>query len=785
MQNLQTTMKASFWIYTFILIFAPLAFASAELWSISTVEVLTGVSALLLFAYKLFCQEKLVRIPGSLPLLLLLLFMAFQLLPLPVAVVQLISPATYDAYEPVLSLTGNTWIPLTVNQNNSLQEFLRIGCYSLFYILTIQLLSTSDHLKKTAFLIIGLASFIALLAIIQRVASPDKIYWLRTVPANAAPFGPWINPNQFAGFMEMLCPIALGLFLFYKPPIQADESLRSKIVSFFSMPSSNLYIVLGFAASLMFLSVFVSLCRGGILTITLAVFVFMLLHSFRMAKQGRAAIYAIIGCVLIAVSWLGWDSVIAEFNRGITAAGTLRDGRFFIWTDTLRIIQSFPLFGSGFGTFIDVFPSFMSFPDFGIIDHAHNDYLELLTDGGLIGFTLTAWFILAVIRHGWQMILSRRNQYSILLGIGALTGIITMLMHSVTDFNMHNGADGLYFFFCCGLLVTVINIRFVYCDTQSVLPHQNPGNTKYYLLATILFTVLAIYVQYGSLQAQADYLSGNNIYVSKRLKPTLVEKIKNKLNRAIELAPLNYLYTYRLAAIENYFLNNERALNLFLRSARQNPMNGSTLQRVGLLLDDEEQAKHILKKGYERGLDDDELALTFVDYLLQKGLRSNAAEIMSESLQRDLHLLGIIAHQFTTYSFTRDEIAVVLSHSIESRFKYAAILERNNNLQEAEYYLRSVLDHLPAEETTKAHWFQQLIRLHLKQHQPEKALLVLRQGMQAFPDFISFHLQLANYYRKEGILFRAKEEYERVLMLQPTNKTAKKKLRQMGLMDSY
>ena len=778
-------MQVSFWIYIFILIFAPLAFASAELWSISTIEVLTGVSAVLFFCSRSFYKKKFVSVPGITPLLLLPLFMALQLIPLPTSVVQFISPATYNAYEPVLSLGGSGWIPLTINQHGTLQELLRIFCYSLFYILTVQLLSIGGHLKKTVFIVIGLAAAIGLLAIIQRVGSPDKIYWFRIVPDNASPFGPWINPNQFAGFMEILCPIALGLFLFFKPRFQPDESLRHKIVNFFTMPSSNLHLFLGFAASLMFLSVFVSLSRGGIMTITLAVVVFILLYSVKKARQGRAAIFAIVGCVVIAVSWFGWDSVFAEFNKTITFEGTLSDGRFLIWADTIRVFQSFFLFGSGFGTYIDVFPAFMRFPDFGILDHAHNDYLELLTDGGVIGFGLAAWFICSVLHHGWKMIQSRRDQYAVLVGIGALTGIIAMLMHGVTDFNMHNGAVGLYFFFCCGLLVAVTNVRFVYCDTQTLLKDQVHKKSKYYLLAALLFTVVSIVVQFGALRAQAQYNKTAYIYISQRLKPALRDQIRQSLHSAITFSPLNYFYSYKLGSIERLYNNKNQSLDLFVRAGRQNPMNGATIQSIGLLIDNEEQAKQLLEIGYERGLDDDELASTLVQYLLKKDQRIKAAEIMTKRLEKNHRLLLTFANLFEEYSFDRGEIANVFSSTVNNWFTYGSILEKENNFEEAEYYFTTALDLLPHQETIKPHWFQQLIRFYQKNDQSDQALLILRQAVETLPDYIPFHLQLGDHYRKEGIQFRAKEEYERVLILQPGNRDAEKRLRQIGLIDSY
>lgn len=779
-------MKLSFWTYLCILIFAPLAFASAELWSISVVEILTGISALIFFSCQCYHKQKLVTVPGSTALFLLLLFMVLQLVPLPPSVVQLISPAAYDAYQPVLSLGEESWIPLTINQHRTLQELLRIACYTLFYILTIQLLSIHHHLKKTVYIVTGLAAAIALLAIIQNIESPDKIYWLRSVPKNAQPFGPWVNANQFAGFMEMLCPIALGLFLFFKPRFEPDESLRYRIVTFFTQPSSNLHMILGVAASLIFLSVFITLSRGGIITISLAVFVFIVLYNLKKKRQGQAAIFTVVACALIAVSWFGWDSIASEFNKSIDLDGSITDSRFLIWSDALNIFQSFLPVGSGFGTFIDIFPAYRSFSGSAIIDHAHNDYLELLTDGGVIGFLLAAWFVLSVLLHGWKMIRIRRDKFAVLIGIGALTGVLAMLIHSVTDFNMHNGAVGLYFFFCCGLTVAVTNIRCSSSGTKTLLRKQATGKSIYYLLFGILCSALTLFVQYGALRADACYKKTTHVYLHRLLDPAIINDVRSNYNRAITCDPLNDFHTGNLAAFENVFDNKKEALTLLLRAARQNPMNGVTLQRIAFLLDDEETVEYLLEKSYERQLDNDTLALTFVNHLLQKDKRQKAIGIMADRLQKNSRLLEVYASQFfELYSFTRDEISLVLLDSLDNWFKFGVMLVKNNHLNEADFYFRSALKRLPFEKTVKAQWFQTLIQFYRKNDQPELVLQLLQQATEILPNHISFHLQLGDYYRKEGTTFRAKKAYERVLLLQPKNRAAERRLRQMGLRDSY
>ncbi len=781
-------MNVSYRLYLFVLLFAPLAFGTVELWSLSVVEILIGGAAVILSLSIYFYRKNFYSIPGLVPLLLLLLFILLQLIPLPVELVRFISPSTYNAYAPVLSVSGGEFIPLTINQKATLQEFFRIFCYGLFYIFTIQLLSVNGRLKKTVIIVIGLAAGIALLAIAQRVGSPDKIYWFRTVPENASPFGPWINPNQFAGYMEMMSPLALGLFFFYRPRSSSKLTTREKVVNFFTFPGSNLYLFLGSAAVLMGLSVFVSLCRGGILTLTLSAFVFMFLYNMKRPRYGWVAILVITGCVIIAVSWFGWDTIITEFNHGITPSGELSDGRFALWADSRRIIRSFFLFGSGFGTFVDIFPSFRSFPGYHIFDHAHNDYLELMTDGGIIGFALAAGFVLAVLHHGWRRIRTRRDQYAVLLGIGAFTGIIAMLLHSLTDFNMHNGADGLYFFFLCGLLVAVVNTQFGYSESVTLLDTQSTRWNLGYLAGTVVITVFMSAVQFGALRAQIEYAKVKDIYVNRHLSASRLQQLLDGVNLARRFDPLEHLYNFKLGAVEWSLQNRAASLDYFLQAARQNPMNGVALQRIGLLIDDkadEVKTKMLLEKGYQRNLDNDELVVVFAEYLFKNGERAKALQIISRRLQNTPSLIKKWAPLLEDLYLNREEIATVLPHKVDAWIQYGEYMEKINRNYEAEYFYATALSFLDDEEEIKPYWFQKIIQFYQKNGQPEQALLVLRQAVKAAPDFPPFHIQLGDYFRKEGITFRAKEEYQNALMLAPGNKAARKRLREMGLSDSY
>ena len=137
---------------------------------------------------------------------------------------------------------------------------------------------------------------------------------------------------------------------------------------------------------------------------------FAVLAGYKRNNFGRSTLWAGLCIAFIAVSLFGWDTIFSEFDAGFTPGGEIRDARFTVWNDTLVMIRDFPIFGAGFGTYQDLYPSYMTLVTNSMYEHAHNDYLELLTDGGLVGFGLAAWFCVSVMVHGWRMVNRRRDR---------------------------------------------------------------------------------------------------------------------------------------------------------------------------------------------------------------------------------------------------------------------------------------------------------------------------------------------------------------------------------------
>jgi O-antigen ligase len=283
----------------------------------------------------------------------------------------------------------------------------------------------------------------AIFALVQNFAWDGRFYWLRPTES-PSPFGPFANHNHFAGYMEMLIPVPVGLMI--------ARAVRSE--------TRWLY---GFAAMMMGVATVVSLSRGGMIGLAAAMS-FILLMSTRLRKPiGKAsfgrrlpqiASQAVIVAVLVAVImagifWIGAEPVINRVAQGQPASAQLQTESFFssrgwVWRDTLTMIGANPFFGVGLGAYGTAFPVYTQSDGSLRVPQAHNDYLQIVADCGIVGGLIGLWFIALIFRAVLRGLKSR-DPWLAGLALGAGAGIFAMLVHSVFDFNLQLPANALLF----------------------------------------------------------------------------------------------------------------------------------------------------------------------------------------------------------------------------------------------------------------------------------------------------------------------------------------------------
>ncbi len=769
-------------LYVLILIFTPLAFGAVDPWAMAIIQVMVACSFLLYCFHGRRESGNVYQVPGTIPLLLFLLWIVLQLLPLPPSLVHFLSPAGYEVYRPVHDLfDGNRLMPITVHQKATAKELLRLTAYFFFYYLTVQLLSSKERLRKIVKIIIWLATFIGVLAIVQQLTSPQKIYWFRFVATSGHPFGPWPFHTNFAAFMEMICPLALALFLYYRPSVSSNESLRIRIASLFSMPASSSHFLMGISLVVIAASVFMSLSRSGIIIVCAASIFYMFQVSTKRTQDIRLISTILFFSGILLLIWFKWDQVSAGLDPTLHQTGRVGENLLGVWNDALNIIRNFPITGTGFGTFPLVLTGYSTISQTAAYHHAHNDYIELLSDGGVIGFILVGWFILAIMLHGWKMLRRRKDNYAILITFAAGTGIVSMLVHSLADFSLHNGAVGLYFFFVCGLLVAAVNTRRHFRTRPSMLPAAGSGRKTVLTLATLIFLLVTLLFQGGRLMARRHYTEYLHLQTEERIAEEDMATAVDLLVKAGKYDPLEGRYRAEIGRLLTSQDQPEEALEQFKIAAYRNPLAGAYFQQIGMLLaaKDPEKAKKIMAEGYARAASREEVVVPWALWLLENNNRKQAIEVLKSGIDFEPTLITRIIPILKNYSFDQQEMTTILSDSIEAWIEYGKYLEEQGDMEAAEFYRRGALQFLDSADRIKPFYFDQLYEFYRHRKNGDKALSVLRRAVEKLPGEPMFHERLGDYYRQAGIAYRAKEEYEKVLVLMPGNEDVRRKLEEL------
>jgi len=771
--------RSIFIIFIFILIFSPLAFGTVEPWSLTIMET-AAFSAAFLLLYRNTKESNipLYEAPGIIPLLFLLTYILIQCIPLPSEIVRVISPQTYDLFKTtVLIEEPGAWIPLSVNKKATLSEFFRIASYAAFYFLTVQLLSKKDYLLRTVNIIVIFASVLSIQGILQHFLSNGKLLWFRELAHGGTPFGPYVNRNHFAGLLGMIFPVILSLFIYYKPRTN-HRNIRDKITELFSRQKTNVYLLLGFSVVLVALSVFLTLSRSGIISLCGSIIVFVLLLLGK-GKRDKSSLLIIIMflIIILSVSWFGWGIIIERFESA-------RDikYRIEIWEDSLRIIREFPLTGAGFGTFFYIFPAYQSFSGqrvgWKIIDHAHNDYVELLTEGGVLALLFCMLFLFMVFYKSWKRFLRRHETYSIYLFIGCISGMVSILIYSITDFNLHIGANGLYFFFFAGLAVSASHTCLRDAPNETYLKRLHlPTKIPAVLIAVFAITCFAY--NSGIIIGKHIFSSIKDANLTDKMSPGDIEYIRDKSMKAAFFDPLEARYFYAVANTEKALSNDKTALAYYKKSVQRNPVNSEYLQRLGLLSNEFKRydtAEQFLRSGIRYDVQNQVRYQRYALWLFSMGRRDEGIRITQQALSLDPNRTRDYITLMVLNRLSDEDILRALPERVEPHLLFADYLYRTGKDSMAEGEYLNALKYIKNENKITPAFFYSVYNYYMKKVLHGDALNIMRQAAEFLPGDAGIRITTGDLYEKLNLTHKAAEEYKQALVIDPKNEEARKRL---------
>lgn len=428
--------KVIFVLLCIIALFSAIAYGAVDIWTLGLLTIFTGVIAIVwLIDAWLKGEFRFSSNALQLPALGLILIGAVQLLPLRGA----------NVSAGLLSVPATSALSLDPYQTRLAVILLIV--YFIFFAAALVYINDQKRLRKIVFTIIIFGAAMAFFGILQRLATLESIYGLRPSP-QAIPFASFVNQHHFAAFMEMTIGLTLGL-LFGKA----------------TKKDKNLLLVI--AVVLMGIAVILTGSRGGFLSL-LGVLGFVIAanllqrrseeksaedktknyrRNFALIGGGIALILVLFGSVLL----LGGDESLLRGTGLQNTTADISSGRTHFWQTTIKIILDYPILGVGLNAFGTAYPHYDTWNGTLRVEQAHNDYLQILADAGILGFICVAAFIFLLFRQSLKIIGKATDRFRRNAAIGALAGCFGILLHSFFDFPLRTPSNAFFF-----LLLTVI-----------------------------------------------------------------------------------------------------------------------------------------------------------------------------------------------------------------------------------------------------------------------------------------------------------------------------------------
>ncbi|MGO8813097.1 MAG: O-antigen ligase family protein [Terriglobia bacterium] len=343
-------------------------------------------------------------------------------------------------YIPVILMLALGFIQLrlhlTLNSVATRESLIKLATDLALFFLVIQLFSTSsaETWRRVGIAVLVFGAVVSFLSILQFLGAPGRILWISHIDGN--PFGPYVDPDHYAGLMEMVAPISAA-YVLSRPK---HDPLRG---------------LLWFAVLVPVVSLLLTGSRGGFVSVLVELAILGWVLIWRNPLPGGRMRIAATGLAVVGVAalffWLVPTYVLTKLGTINNYVPASKGSRPALWKDSLGIFRDHPLLGTGMGSFVTVYPAYQSEAQDLVTEHAHSDYVEALTETGLVGGVLIFAALLIFIRSTLWNLTGLLNRPHGWIPFGATIACCGLLTHSFADFNLHIPANAAWFAFCAGL----------------------------------------------------------------------------------------------------------------------------------------------------------------------------------------------------------------------------------------------------------------------------------------------------------------------------------------------
>lgn len=358
-------------------------------------------------------------------------YAALQLVPLPRAVLAVVSPARVELMRGLDGVgAGEGAATLSVTPGIGMNHFLLIAGYAVVFFLMYQMAVERRW---------GAMLPVMVVAVLEAVLGMAQALGGQTAS------GTYVNRDHYAGLLEMALPFALV----YPVAVWRGVDTRRE---FPMKPAVTMCVSLG-VAGLIVVGSMASLSRMGFVAPLFSVMV-MGIVAWRGNGWRSAGLVGLLA-VGLAASFvvLPSDELIARFAQSkdeITA-----EGRTELWKESLALVRAYPVFGCGLGGYESAFLRYKVSVPMVSDDHAHNDYLQFLIELGAAGFAIGLALMGSIVARTWRAASREAEPESRYLAIGCIGAMAAIGLHSVVDFNLYVPANAMLLAWICGVALSI------------------------------------------------------------------------------------------------------------------------------------------------------------------------------------------------------------------------------------------------------------------------------------------------------------------------------------------
>jgi len=387
--------------------------------------------------------------------LILLVFLFFQVIPLPDSLLRFLSPEATVVGQKSLAASSASisegpirhWFSPSPYYYPVRMSIIRWTVYVFFFLGLIQVLNSQKRIELTIFLILITGCFEALYGLAEAYSGSGHIWWFKKMGYPRDVTGTYINRNHFAGLMEMCLLLAAAYAAALsgrkkKTRIISDHKagLRVRLSRYLSGEQRfNKRTLMVFAGAVIGVGLVFSASRGGIISAAGGLLCMSLLFMLRRnhRRKGFIALFLFLITSVYALH-IGVDYPVGRFKYfdiGIEERARLTQ-------KTMDLFEDYKITGIGVGNFQHAFPKYQAAEDIKVfIRHAHDDWAQFLAEAGITGFFL---LLAGMFYHVYRSIglwRKRNDPFAICLGAVPLAAMTAMAIHSYSDFNLHIPAN--------------------------------------------------------------------------------------------------------------------------------------------------------------------------------------------------------------------------------------------------------------------------------------------------------------------------------------------------------